>query len=268
MIRLDDEQLKDFYRQSSKGNQLKWEKDGIWYKGDYTGYEGLSEYMISRLLQLSSLDQSEFIIYDTEEILYKKQRFTGCRSRNFLAPGWQIITLERLFMQHYGVSFYQSVFRIDDPEERLHFLVNQVVRMTGLSEFGTYMNKLMTIDAFFLNEDRHLHNIAVLMNSRGQFRYCPIFDQGAGLLSDTSLDYPVDGDVYEMISSAQAKTFSHSFDEQLDISEKMYGNHLRFRFDKKNVKRLFSEEASYPAQLHERVENILLEQMRKYQYLF
>ena len=30
-------------RQSSKGNQLKWENEGIWYKADYTGYEGLVE---------------------------------------------------------------------------------------------------------------------------------------------------------------------------------------------------------------------------------
>lgn len=33
-------------RQSSKGNQLKWENKGVWYKADYTGYEGLSEYLI------------------------------------------------------------------------------------------------------------------------------------------------------------------------------------------------------------------------------
>ena len=36
-------------RQSSKGNQLKWKSEGIWYKADYTGYEGLVEYMISHL---------------------------------------------------------------------------------------------------------------------------------------------------------------------------------------------------------------------------
>lgn len=38
-------------RQSSKENQLKWESEGIWYKADYTGYEGLVEYMISHLLK-------------------------------------------------------------------------------------------------------------------------------------------------------------------------------------------------------------------------
>ena len=53
---------------------------------------------------------------------------------------------------------------------------------------GVYMNKLLTIDALFLNEDRHTHNIAVLMNGKGDYAYCPIFDNGAGLLADTTMD--------------------------------------------------------------------------------
>ena len=31
---------------SSKGNQQKWENNGIWYKADHTGYEGLAEYIL------------------------------------------------------------------------------------------------------------------------------------------------------------------------------------------------------------------------------
>ena len=45
MIELFENDVKLFDRHSSKGNQLKWEKDGIWYKADYTGYEGLAEYV-------------------------------------------------------------------------------------------------------------------------------------------------------------------------------------------------------------------------------
>ena len=45
-------------RQSSKGNQLKWKSEGIWYKADYTGYEGLVEYMVSHLLKKSSLAEN------------------------------------------------------------------------------------------------------------------------------------------------------------------------------------------------------------------
>lgn len=39
---------------------------------------------------------------------------------------------------------------------------------------------------FFLNEDRQTHNIAVLMNGKGDYAYCPIFDNGAGLLAETN----------------------------------------------------------------------------------
>ena len=178
-------------RQSSKGNQLKWENDGIWYKVDYTGYEGLADY-----------------------------------------------NLERLFHNFFGESLYKSMYRIPGHEERLRFLVQQVERMTGLQNFGVYMNKLLTIDAFFLNEDRHMHNIAVLMNGKGDYAYCPIFDNGAGLLADTTMDYPLTGDIYTLMEKVQPKTICNAFDEQLDISESLYKMNLKFRFTKKRRDRI------------------------------
>lgn len=66
-----------------KGNQLKWENAGIWYKADYTGYEGLAEYMISHLLIKSTLKPEEFVRYDLEEIKYKRQVYQGVKSRTF-----------------------------------------------------------------------------------------------------------------------------------------------------------------------------------------
>ena len=49
MIELFGQNIRTNRRQSSKGNQLKWENDGIWYKADYTGYEGLADYNLERL---------------------------------------------------------------------------------------------------------------------------------------------------------------------------------------------------------------------------
>lgn len=37
MVRLFESDKKDFNRQSSKGNQLKFQKGDIWYKVDYAG---------------------------------------------------------------------------------------------------------------------------------------------------------------------------------------------------------------------------------------
>ena len=71
MIELFEQNERKADRQSSKGNQLKWENNGIWYKADCTGYEGLAEYMISHLLKFSSLQKDEFVLYDYERIKYK-----------------------------------------------------------------------------------------------------------------------------------------------------------------------------------------------------
>ncbi len=268
MVELFEQDERQNNRQSSKGNQLKWNNNGIWYKADYTGYEGLAEYMISHLLLKSSLRQDEFVLYEPEQIRYKDAVYSGVKSNDFLEKDWQLITLERLFMTFFGQSLYQSIFKISDPEKRLIFLVEQVERVTNLSDFGVYMNKLFTMDAFFLNEDRHTHNIAILMNKDGRFSYSPIFDNGAGLLADTSLDYPLGKDVYLQIKEVRAKTISADFDEQLDLSEKLYGNHLKFHFHAKDISDLLDGISIYSQEEKDRVRDILLSQMKKYAYLF
>lgn len=158
--------------------------------------------------------------------------------------------------------------RISGPEERLLFLVQQVERITGLQNFGVYMNKLLTIDAFFLNEDRHTHNIAVLMNGKGEYAYCPIFDNGAGLLADTTMDYPLSADIYTLMDKVQSKTISTEFDEQLDFSESLYQRNLKFWFTKKDVRQLLINADIYSEEVRKRVEVIIYAQMRKYSYLF
>ena len=69
MIELFEQDRKEENRQSSKGNQLKFERDGIWYKTDYLGYEGLAEYVVSKLLGYSTLKPSEYVDYELEQII-------------------------------------------------------------------------------------------------------------------------------------------------------------------------------------------------------
>ncbi|MBQ7944216.1 MAG: hypothetical protein IJ326_09175 [Lachnospiraceae bacterium] len=268
MIQLNENDIRQYDRQSSKGNQLKWFFDNRWYKADYTGYEGLTEYVVSKLLQYTDLIENEYIMYQTEEINYKYLNYKGCSSKDFLPQGWQLITLERLFQNTYGESLNKALYRIEKYENRIQFLVEQTIRITGLDKFGKYMSKLLTVDAFFLNEDRHTHNIAVLMNADGQYKYCPIFDNGAALLSDTTLDYPMQVPIAELIPTVHSKTFCTSFDEQLDIVEKMYGQHIAFKFGEKEIEKVLEEELYYSDEIKNRVMEILLEQRRKYRYLF
>ena len=267
MIELFEQNERMQNRQSSKGNQLKWENEGIWYKADYTGYEGLAEYVISHLLIKSTLSSEEFVQYDLETIRYKRQIYQGVKSRTFLSEDWQIITLERLFQKMYGDSLNRMLWQMDDAEQRICFLEEQVERITGLKGFGIYLNKLLTIDAVFLNEDRHTHNIAVLMNGEGNFKYCPIFDNGGGLLSDTTLDYPLGEDPFDLIKEVQAKTVSSDFDEQLDASERLYGCNLKFFFTKRDADKLVKQATGYSDEVKERVQTLLHRQIDKYAYL-
>lgn len=268
IIILNDDDRQQLNRSSSKGNQLKWKRGNQWYKADYTGYEGLAEYVISHLLAFSNLSSDEYVIYEPIQIRYHEKVMNGVSSMDFMKPGWQMITVERLYRNLTGTSLSSALWKIGSTEERLQFLISAIERTTGLKEFGPYLSKVVTIDALFLNEDRHLHNLAVLMDEKGHFDYCPIFDQGAGLLADTTLDYPLGADPVKLIKQVQAKTVSSSFDEQLDACEVLYGRQLTFGFTEKDVRILLDTVEQYPLETRERVLTVVLAQKHKYQYLF
>lgn len=143
-----------------------------------------------------------------------------------------------------------------------------VERMTNLKGFGIYMSKLLAIDAFFLNEDRHMHNIAVLVNGKGEAKLCPFFDHGAGLMSDTTLDYPLGEDTIIMMKDVKSKTICQSFEDALDVAEQLYGCHLKLSFNRKDVSNLLEELDIYSDEVKKRVETIIYQQMNRYQYLF
>lgn len=125
---------------------------------------------------------------------------------DFLPTGWKLITLERLFQSMCGESLNKAVYSIEDYSDRVRFLAEQTVQMTGLKDFGVYLSRLLTIDALFLNEDRHTHNIAVLLDDMGVYHYCPVFDNGAALLSDTAMDYPMSEPVAGLMEEVRART--------------------------------------------------------------
>ncbi len=267
MVKLFESDMQGFNRESSKGNQLKFRKGDVWYKTDYLGYEGLVEYVVSKLLALSDLRAEEYVDYETDTVEYNDITYNACRSRDF-TNGWNLITLERLFKDTYGHGLNQIIYSTPDHEDRLKILVEQVERTTGLKGFGIYMSKLLTVDALFLNEDRHTHNIAVLTNGAGDFKIAPIFDNGAGLLSDIRSDYPLSKDTMDLISKVKPKTFCDSFEEQLEIAEKLYGENLHFSFDYKDVKIIVAKALIYPEDVRQRVTDVIMEMRRKYNYLF
>ncbi len=265
MIKLSKTNYINSQDHSSKGNQFKWYKDGIWYKIDYLGYESLSEILVSRLLHTTNL--KSYVHYEPEKVLWEDRVYQGCKSATFLRDKEEFWTCERLFYKYYGSSFAKELAG-RTPEDKIRFFVEETEHLTGITGFGKYVACLLEVDALFLNEDRHTHNIGVIKQADGAFRPCPVFDNGAALFSDIRNDYPLDMSLEKCFQKIQAKPFTADFDTQLEIAEDLYGQQLFFDFSKWDLEHLLSPyEEVYGAEICGRIKEILYIQKRKYQYL-
>lgn len=252
---------------SSKGNQWKWNDGKWWYKADQLGYETLTETVVSHLLTHSTIDNH--VIYEPVIIDYHGREMLGCKSKNFLQPSEELITLERLFRQNTGMSLSKELSYFSDVEKRIKYTVDHVVTYTGLMDFGAYLTKMLEMDAFFLNEDRHTNNIAVIYDLKSrEYRYCPYFDMGLSLFADIKKDFPMEKPLEECRKRIIAKPFSRDFDEQMDAANELYGSYLRFSLSKKEmVGEIEKWKLPYDEEITKRAGEILCYQAGKYLYM-
>ena len=132
-----------------------------------------------------------------------------------------------------------------------------------------YLTAMLEIDAFFMNEDRHTNNIAVIYNEKTQkYELSPFFDQGLCMFADINQDYPIDQSLEYCLEKIEAKPFSSDFDIQLDAAEELYGIQIGFQFTFKDIQIYLQKNSeNYPREVIRRVEQLLRGQMRKYGYL-
>lgn len=268
---------------SSKGNQLKWEQDGWWYKADAFGFESLAEVVVSRLLLQSTIPET--VVYEPVVIRYQGKEYRGCRSRNFRDEKEELIPLERLARSYSSFGLAKQMARMTDAKARVAYVEELVHNVTGMEDFGAYLAKLLEIDAFFLNEDRHTNNIALLYHTETkEYRVCPFFDMGLSLFSDTREAYPFGTDFVERRGRIEAKPFDRDFDEQLDAAEALFGSYLKFTFPKRKIAQVVEElrqefllteedvqagkKCGYTKEEFDRVEETLRYQAGKYLYMF
>lgn len=263
LTNIEKEKIKNH---TSKGDQPKWHVGNKWYKTDHMGYEALAEYIISELLKKSNVQN--FVSYELVEINYDNKDFVGCVSENFKEDYEMLIPLEKLHRQYFGFGLADAIAK-GSVNDKIAYTVKFIEDITGLKNVGEYFSMILAVDTFFLNEDRHTNNIAVIRNEKTlEYRFAPIFDNGLSLLSDTN-DYSFDVDIYDNIKKIQAKPFDISFDEQLNAAEEMYGSYLKFNFTRSDIYEILDRlNGIYDEKIIRRVERLLLEQMRKYQYFF
>lgn len=212
---------------SSKGNQEKWKDGNKWYKLDQFGYEALAETVVSMLLEKSNIETETpftFVRYNLDRVNVHRFNRTVCVSNDFLKEGQSIITVAKLFSKFNSNSFKIELERLNSDKKRIQYLVDKTREYTGLLDFDKYVTLLFEIDSLFLNDDRHLNNIAVL-EKNGKYDYCPIFDNGAALLSNVRT-LPMDIEPKGLMKNLLAKPFNMTFNRELKTTETLYGRVL------------------------------------------
>lgn len=257
---------------SSKGNQEKWydQASGRWYKLDQFGYEALAETVISTLLEQSNIETGTpftFVRYQMERLRVHGRERTGCSSRNFLQPGQALITVNRLLSNHLGKPLREKLIHLPSDKKRISYLAETTAELTGLALFPQYLTLLFEVDALFCNDDRHLNNIAVI-EQNGKFDYCPIFDNGTGLLSNTQLSQ-MDILPPALISALRARPFNTTFTRQMNTARSLYGTQLIMpKLTEDNIREILRPVLDYYPQrdrgiITERVEACILTRQKK-----
>lgn len=185
---------------TTKGTQIKYKKDGYFYKIDKTGQEGFVEYLATVVLNHSTLDEGRYVSYECCKINGKN----GCRSRDFLKDKEEFITVHSLYQKLTGNSnLTDHLMTKRNAKERLEVIL-ALVDGFGISirEYRNYLNVLMQLDLLIANTDRHVHNYGIIFSENEEFRIAPIFDNGRSLNTDRSMNFA-------------ACTLSGSFEEQV-----------------------------------------------------
>lgn len=242
---------------STRGAQVKFYKEGYWYKIDGSGPEGLAEDLSSKVLEYSSLDKSDYVNYEKCVIEYGGKQYNGCRSANFLSYGEQFFSYSKIYKIMTGRELEEDIIVKTNPKERIDYVNEYIHTFTGL-DVHDYISNVLTIDAFLLNTDRHLNNMGVIVNpEKNEYRNAPIFDNGEAFLSDYSKyppsDYPIDK--IDVHSNIFGKPFSP------DLEYQAFEAGLTVRFDFIGMKNIFDKE---PELYNTRSGQILMHQIETY----
>lgn len=249
----------------SSGMQSKFYNPSTdtWYKQDYLGHEGLSEYVASKLMEGGSVPHVD---YEPCRFMMGNKEVTGCRSQNFLAPGERLVSTYELLEKELGIDIADETATIPDVQNRIRNFVDKVVEVSGCKEFGSYLTAMLRLDAFTKNDDRHFNNISLIQDKDGNYRPAPIYDNGAAFLSDQYMygeNYNETQIIHEM-DGVMAKPFSTDFDEQLDACESLYPSD--FKLNKAVLDRDLMS-SLYKAHEVATVMEVLAQSQRKYSYM-
>lgn len=249
---------------SSKGNQQKFYKDGIWVKVDNINcYEGLAEEFTSFIE--SCIYDFLYVEYKSDRVIYNDDEYLGCYSRNmYNRLDTSFVSCRKLFKTN-GVAI--NIFtQHDDTAVNINNVISKIEELTGINTLD-YFRRLLMLDCLIINEDRHYMNLGVCQNIKtGQFYPALCFDNGSSLFC-TNWTYRKRKTFDENIESAKsvARPFSKFFDKQLDALLRLGCKPLAI--DKSRLDWVLNNYHNnlYSDELNQRIKNVLISKLEYYE---
>ncbi len=202
-IRLTDDYLVDTDG-TSDGTQMKYFSDGYWYKTNNEGEEDIVEYLVSKLLTFTDMPKDEYVVYERGLVNGKRT----CRSKTFINPDETFVTLDRMHVNITGQRLHEAIRLMKGIEESAKYVLDFFKNVINVDLFE-YFSRVFMADYITLNEDRHFHNLGVIMSMDGKYRPAPIFDNGKSLLNaNSSTNYKLP--IAENVKRVVARPFSGS----------------------------------------------------------
>ena len=211
---------------------MKFFHQGYWYKTDTSGYEGEAEYLVSKLLEYSNVD--DFVKYERCIIIVEGMSKMGCRSRNFLKNGESFLSFQHLYEMYHGKKLSDEMMKYYELIDRIKFVIDEMYKITKI-DCTEYLQQILSLDMVILNDDRHFHNLGYIQKENGEFRTAPIFDNGRGLISDVCRYLPDDSYEYN-----KSQVIGCPFSGSLEMQASAVG--VRFSIDKTGFRKFLKEE--------------------------
>lgn len=158
------------------GAQSKWVSEGIWYKRDLRGGEGVAETLVSLFLE-SCLNVTDFRAGNCGYVPYRVSSNDKrvCLSPNFLENGKTFVSLYEA-MKLLNPKWSEHT----DFEGKLEYIDSVYRGVLGYS-CKNWLLMVLTLDVMFRNTDRHLSNLGFVSDRWGGLQVAPIFDNGMAL---------------------------------------------------------------------------------------
>jgi len=202
---------------SSKGDQRKWKRldNALYIKEqlfeDFTFWkDNYIEVLSSDILRQLNTPYS-FADYYLCTIVDSSDKITqGCVSSNFVPENHDLITLNRILNKEGIVWNPKSSTK--DCWEQLCDLAYSVSDINCKE----YLATQFLVDYLLLNVDRHLNNIAFLIDlNTGKYSPAPMFDFGRGLLEGELNTYNLP--IPKAVEKTRLKPFGYKAEKVIDV---------------------------------------------------